>query len=117
MGELKHNKKILKNWYANRIERIFKDEYEKVLKNFNYNFESQLIIRKMKKRWGSYLNNKKIILNPKLIQVSKECIDYVITHELCHMKHKNHDSKFYQTLKAKIPNWEEIKEKLELRFV
>jgi predicted metal-dependent hydrolase len=113
----KHNRKILKNWYAERIDRIFNDEYKRVLKSFNYDFEPQLITREMSKRWGSFLSNKKLILNPKLIQAPKECIDYVITHELCHMKHKNHDNKFYRFLKSKIHNWEEIKEKLELRFI
>lgn len=113
----KHNKKILKSWYSERIVKIFKDEYKKVLKTFNYDFEPKLITRKMSKRWGSFLSNKKIILNPKLIQASKECIDYVIAHELCHMKYKNHNAKFYKDLKNKIPNWEEVKEKLELRFL
>jgi len=113
----KYNKKILQNWYSERIVKIFKDEYKKVLKTFNYDFEPKLITRKMSKRWGSFLSNKKIILNPKLIQASKECIDYVITHELCHMIHKKHNTKFYKALKNKISNWEEVKEKLELRFL
>jgi len=113
----KHNKKILQSWYSERIVKIFKDEYKKVLKTFNYDFEPKLITRKMSKRWGSFLGNKKIILNPKLIQASKECIDYVITHEFCHMIYKKHNAKFYKALKNKIPNWEEIKEKLELRFL
>ena len=112
-----NNKKILQGWYAGRMEKIFTDEYKKVLKIFDYDFEPQLATREMNKRWGSFLNHKKIILNPKLIQASKECIAYVITHELCHMKHKNHDTKFYKALKSKIPNWEEVKEKLELRFL
>ncbi|MFH1822304.1 MAG: M48 family metallopeptidase [Patescibacteria group bacterium] len=43
-------------------------------------------------------------------------MDYVIAHELCHIKHKNHDAKFYKLLKSKITNWEEIKDKLEMRF-
>ena len=107
----------MQDWYLERINKIFKDEYKKVLKSFDYDFEPRLITRKMNKRWGSFLSNKKIILNPKLIQASKECIDYVITHELCHMKYKNHNTKFYRTLKSKIPNWEEVKEKLELRFL
>lgn len=113
----KQNKIILQNWYAERMKKIFSDEYKKVLKNFDYNFEPKLATREMKKRWGSFVNQKKIILNPRLIQAPKECIDYVITHELCHMKYKNHDTKFYGALKSKIPNWEEIKEKLELRFL
>ena len=113
----KYNKKLLKNWYTERAFKIFEDQYKKVLKNFDYGFEPKLIIRKMNKRWGSFLNHKKIILNSVLIQAPKECIDYVIIHELCHMKHKNHDKKFYDLLKSKIKNWEEIKEKLELRFL
>ena len=113
----KHNKKVLQNWYSERIKKIFQEEYRKVLQNFDYDHEPQLITREMNKRWGSFLSNKKIILNPKLIQASKECIDYVITHELCHMKYKNHNAKFYQALKTKISNWEEIKEKLELRLL
>ncbi len=113
----KHNKKVLQSWYLERIDKIFKDEYKKVLKSFDYDFEPRLITRKMSKRWGSFLSNKKIILNPKLIQASKECIDYVIIHELCHMVHKKHNTRFYKALKNKIPNWEEVKEKLELRFL
>jgi len=110
------NKKLLEDWYLKRTEEIFAKEYRKVLKNFDYDFEPKLSIRKMSRRWGSFLNGKKIILNPKLIQASKECIDYVITHELCHMKYKNHDKRFHNLLKSKIDNWEEIKEKLELRL-
>jgi len=113
----KHNKKVLQSWYSDRMEKIFREEYIKVLKFFDYDFEPQLITREMNKRWGSFLSNKKIILNPKLIQASKECIDYVITHELCHIRHKKHDARFYKALKSRIPNWEKIKEKLELRLL
>lgn len=112
----RYNKKLLESWYLKRTEEVFNKEYRKVLKDFDYDFEPKLSIRKMSRRWGSFLSSKKIILNPKLIQASKECIDYVITHELCHMKYKNHDKRFYNLLKSKIDNWEEIKEKLELRL-
>jgi predicted metal-dependent hydrolase len=64
------------------------------------------------------LNGKKLvtrlILDPLLIQAPKEAIDYVITHELCHMKYKNHDANFYQLLETKFPGWRRTKEKLEL---
>lgn len=113
----KHNKKLLQKWYNERANIIFANQYKKVLNNFEYSFKPRLITRKMNKRWGSFLSNKKLILNPVLIQAPKECIDYVITHELCHMKYKNHSKKFYDLLKSKIKNWEEVKEKLELRFL
>jgi hypothetical protein len=40
----------------------------------------------------------------------------VIAHELCHVKHKNHDIRFFNLLASKVPEWEKIKEKLELRI-
>lgn len=113
----KNNKEILDGWFLNRANFVFQKQYQEVLKDFKYNFEPKLVIRKMNKRWGSFLSGKKVILNPRLIHAPKECINYVITHELCHMKYKNHDSNFYNYLKGKIKNWEEIKEKLESRFL
>lgn len=117
VGDKKRNKKILDEWYSKRSLIIFNNQYKKVFSKFNYDFEPSLVIRKMNKRWGSFLKEKKIFLNPLLIQAPKECIDYVITHELCHVKYKNHSKKFYELLKSKINNWEEVKERLELRFI
>jgi hypothetical protein len=77
----------------------------------------KLAIRKMPKRWGSYLSNKKIILNPLLIKASKDCIDYVIVHELCHIKYRKHNKYFFKLQESIIPDWKKTKEKLELRFL
>lgn len=67
----------------------------------------------MKRRWGSFLSQDKVILNPKLIHASKDCIDYVIVHELCHLKYKDHNKKFWHLLDEKYPEWKKVKEKLE----
>ena len=111
------NKKLLERWYEERTEVVFNERLEFMLKKFKYDFVTELVIRKMSKRWGSYLSTKKIILNPLLIKASKECIDYVIVHELCHMRHKNHTKQFYKLLESKMPDWEKLKEKLEMRFL
>ncbi|MBU1626620.1 M48 family metallopeptidase [bacterium] len=111
------NKKLLEKWYEERTLSIFKKQLKETAKRFNYDCTPQLIIRKMNKRWGSYLQSKKIILNPELIKASKDCIDYVITHELCHIMHKKHDKNFFKMMDSKIPHWEKVKEKLELRFI
>jgi len=109
-----HNKKILEDWYIQKTMEVFNKRYVEVQKNFNYSFVPELEIRKMAKRWGSFLSRKKVYLNPELIKAPIICIDYVITHELCHMKYKNHSAEFYTLLKAKFPTWEKVKEKLEL---
>jgi len=117
VSDSRYNKALLEKWYEERISMVFKKQLKETIKKFNYDFTPQLIIRKMNKRWGSYLQSKKIILNPELIKASKDCIDYVITHELCHITHKKHDKNFFKMMDSKIPNWEKVKEKLELRFV
>ncbi len=110
------NQNILDDWYLNRAKKVFRDRYRVMLKKFNYEFVPDLALRKMPKRWGSFLTKKKVLLNPELIKASKECIDYVIIHELCHMKHQNHSPEYYRFLSSKCPNWKGVKEQLELRF-
>jgi predicted metal-dependent hydrolase len=111
------NKEILKKWYKDRAKEVFIERYEQILKNFRFEHKPEIILREMPKRWGSFVANKKIILNPQLIKSSKDCIDYVITHELCHVTHKRHSTQFYRKLTHKYPHWEKIKDKLELRFI
>ena len=113
----KNNKGIIEQWYKERAKCIFEERYIEMIKKFDYKTVPKIQIRKMNKRWGSYTNNNKIFLNPLLIYTFKKCIDYVITHELCHVKYKNHNKNFYKLLERKYPKWKKIKEELELRFV
>jgi len=110
----RHNKFLLNRWYNDKIRKVFNERFEEVKNNFDYDTKIKLIPREMRRRWGSYLKSGQIILNPKLIYTSKSCIDYVITHELCHLKCKNHNKNFYKLLEKKYPKWEKVKEKLEM---
>lgn len=109
----RHNKRLLDLWLENRIHEIFNHRFTEMLTRFNYKTTPTLAIREMKKRWGSFTLNGRILLNPKLIHTPKECIDYVIVHELCHLQHKNHNSRFWKFLEEKFPKWEKTKDKLE----
>lgn len=110
------NEEILSAWYEQRAQKVFQERYRAMLRKFDYDFQPDLAIRKMKKRWWSFLAKKKILLNPELIKASKDCIDYVIIHELCHMKYLNHSQAYWKYLASKCPDWKKRKEKLELRF-
>ena len=110
----RYNKKLIDLWFEVKTEVIFQDRFREMINKFEYKNTPVLSIREMKKRWGSFLNKEKIFLNPKLIHTSKDCIDYVIVHELCHLKYKNHNVNFYKLLKEKFPHWEKTKDKLEM---
>ena len=55
----------------------------------------------------------KLILNRALICASVDAIDYVITHELCHMRHNHHGAAFFTLLDRVMPDREKRKTKLE----
>lgn len=114
ISDTRHNKKLVDTWFADKTNNIFQTRLAEVLTKFDYKNVPRLAIREMKKRWGSFLNQDIIFLNPKLIHAPKECVDYVIVHELCHMKYKNHNKQFYELLDKKYPEWEKVKEKLEI---
>lgn len=108
---------VFQNWFIKRAEIIFNERLNVCMKAFPDLEMPKLRIRKLNKRWGSYLKKHEIILNPALIKASKPSIDYVIYHELCHAYYPNHTDEFYNLLSLKMPNWEKIKEKMELKLL
>ena len=73
----------------------------------------KLRVRTMKSCWGSCLVNKGIItLNRKMLMKPRECIEYVVVHELCHFIHPNHSKQFYGFMEQFMPDWKERKRRL-----
>jgi hypothetical protein len=64
-------------------------------------------------QWGSCSPAGRITLNPLLVKAPRECIDYVLLHELSHLLHHNHSPKFYATLDRHMPNWRKVKAQLD----
>jgi predicted metal-dependent hydrolase len=73
----------------------------------------RLILRFMPKRWGSAHTDGRIALNPELVHASSACIDYVIAHEICHLKHPHHGPEFFRLLNTLFPSWRAVKSRLE----
>ena len=73
----------------------------------------QMRLRKMSHRWGSWARLGGIYLNPELVRMPPSCIDYVVTHELCHAIHPNHGREFYSLLQRVMPDWAKAKLRLE----
>lgn len=105
------------DWMIKRAEVVFNERLNVCMKAFPDLEMPSLKIRKLNKRWGSYLKKHEIVLNPALIKASKHAIDYVIYHELCHAYYSNHTEEFYNLLSLKMPNWEKVKEKMELKLL
>ncbi len=72
-----------------------------------------IVIRSMKSRWGSYsCRTGRMSLNLSLIKVPLACLDYVIIHELCHIKVPNHGPHFWKLVGRYVPNHLELRKQL-----
>ena len=112
-------KNLLMIWYKEKANKYFNKIFDEAWEKCDFQQFSKPIlkIRDMKTRWGSLSQNATMTINLNLIKTSRECIEYVIIHELCHLAHHNHSSAFYKLLDSKLKNWKERKHKLEMSLI
>lgn len=67
----------------------------------------------MSKQWGSCSPKGEIILNPHLIKAPRPCVDYVLVHEMAHLKHHDHSPEFFALLDREIAEWRGVKKRLD----
>jgi len=73
-----------------------------------------ITVRSMKTRWGSYsYRTGRITLNLQLIKTPQACLDYVIIHELCHIKVRHHGPDFWKLVSRYVPDYLEIRNRLK----
>jgi predicted metal-dependent hydrolase len=107
-------KSMLDNWYQHRARIVYQERLHALLHKTSWvKGIPSFRLMEMKKQWGSCSSKGNLLLNPHLIKAPKECIDYVILHELCHITEYNHSEKFWRLLDQVMPNWKEVKSKLD----
>ena len=107
-GNTRQIQAMLARWYRLHAERVFTERLGICLPQvalLGITVAPSLVIRQMKTRWGSCTSKGKITLNLKLIQAPVELIDYVILHELCHLKEMNHSARFWALVTRVCPDW------------
>lgn len=105
---------MLADWYKDRAKEVFAKRLDAMLEQTLWvKQRPQVRTHNMKTQWGSCSPNGRITLNPHLVKAPRECIDYVILHELCHIAEHNHSKKFYRLVKSILPEWEKYKIKLD----
>ncbi len=69
-------------------------------------------IQNMKKEIGRCIDNK-ITINPKIVMFHRDVIDFIVLHEYCHLKYKNHTKNFYRLIEKYEPNFEKYEKKIK----
>lgn len=105
----------LNDWYRRRA----REEFAAILAACHLHPRFQryacpaLQIRAMRSRWGSLGSRRGMTLNLILIQAPRECIEFVVMHELCHLRYHGHGKGFYKLLDIVCPDWRAHKRLLE----
>ncbi len=112
-NDLKQVKSLYEKWLFSRAQKIFENKIKLYSTKLGLKPE-KIIIKNLKNRWGSTTKNNIINLNMNLIKTPQEIIGYVILHELCHLKIKDHSYHFWDLVRKFMPNYPEKKCWLEV---
>lgn len=108
---------------SNKIEKIINKMYMQIIqKQLDYTMKKvtnmvglapkKYRVRDMKSVWGSCSSTKNISIALKLIEYSPKAFEYVVLHEVCHLKHMNHSKQFWQMVEGYMPDYKKYKKEL-----
>lgn len=108
----KDTKKYVKNklidWYKEQSFKFINQRLNIYKKNLNLT-PLKLKIKQLKSSWGSCSKSKIITMSWRVIMAPVEIIDYILVHELIHLIHHNHSSKFWNEVAKVFPNYKQLK--------
>lgn len=82
--------------------------------NNQLNFKiGRISIRNQRTRWGSCSSKGNLNFNSRLIKLPLELVDYVVVHELCHLKQLNHSRAFWALVGEVLPNFKHLRRQLK----
>ncbi|MFW5888439.1 MAG: M48 family metallopeptidase [Patescibacteria group bacterium] len=91
----------------------------KKLEYFNryYNFQyKKVYVKDQKSRWGSCSSNRNLNFSYKIIFLPEHLADYIVVHELCHLKELNHSPRFWELVERSIPDHRQRRKELRNMF-
>lgn len=114
--DIKRKKQLLESWLRkqckSKIESICQRFYPQ-FKKYGISFPA-IHLRKMISRWGSCVQSKNLLtFNSLLVTAPVSCIEYVVMHELIHLRYPFHTREFYRQLTIFMPDWKMRKSRLE----
>lgn len=105
-------KKMIDKMYYMIAEKEVESAMEKTRKMVGLAPE-EYKIKKIKYAWGTCSSRKVITINQNLMMYSRKAIEYVVLHEICHLKYMNHSKKFWEMVENYMPDYKEAEKELK----
>ena len=103
---------LLEQWYRIQATRLLVKRTDELSARIGVNY-NRIVIRGQKTRWGSCSGKGNLSFNWKLMTAPEPVIDYVIIHELAHLKEMNHSESFWELVSEHCPRWRDHKKWLK----
>ena len=105
-------KKMVNKMYYMIAEKEVENSFEKMRKLVGLAPE-EFRIKKIKTAWGTCSSRKKITINQDIAMYSKKAIDYVVLHEICHLRYMNHSKNFWNMVAKYMPDYKDAEAELK----
>jgi len=100
--------RLYEHWLMKIARLVLKNKVETYSQKLGVNAPKKIIIKKLKNRWGSLSKNGDTInLNVNLVKASADVVNYIVLHEICHLKIKEHSHHYWELLSKFMPDYEE----------
>ena len=104
--------RVLMSWYREQLNKMLPPMLAKWQKRLGVEI-SAFGIKKMKTKWGTCtVDARRIWINLELAKKSADCVEYVVLHELVHLRVKHHDDQFVGIMDKQLPRWRSLREEL-----
>lgn len=107
---------LMAKWYVEHARATFERRLAQLVATtprLELSAPPPLIVRTIKNRWGSCSPAGRILMNVEAVKLPVGCIDYVLMHEMCHLRHPSHSRVFWHHLDLCMPGWEKQRRRLE----
>jgi predicted metal-dependent hydrolase len=101
----KHIESLYKEWLLEKAKYTFEQKTKTYCMELGIR-PPQVIIKNLKNRWGSATKDNVLNLNVNLLKAPESVIDYIILHEICHLKIKEHSHHFWDMLHKFMPHYQ-----------
>lgn len=109
---LERRAELMTEWYREQLKAFLMPLVER----WTFKLEEPNVswqVKEMKTMWGSCgVKRRSLLFNLELARVPKECIEYVVVHELTHLKINNHNKLFEALMTRRLPDWRKLREEL-----
>lgn len=104
---------LYENWLGERAKPLLPPIVSRYAKMLDV-APRKVVIKRLRQRWGSATKDGTLNLNVNLLKAPEEVIEYVVLHELSHLKERNHSHRFWALVNALMPNYKAKTEWLRL---